>query len=81
MVLKDQALRCYFINRPDSPYYESATFDQILKFIQTKTNKARLKQTGRNFILIVDDVNSMEELHRFLLKMNRSVIVQPQLSN
>src|SRR5687767_13180091 len=46
MVLKDQALRCYFINRPDSPYYESETFDQILKFIQTKTNKARLKQTG-----------------------------------
>ncbi len=81
MVMKDQALRCYFINRPDSPYYESSIFDQILKFIQTKTNQARLKQTGRNFILIVDDVRSMEALYKFLLKMNRSVIGEAQLAS
>jgi transcription-repair coupling factor (superfamily II helicase) len=81
MVLKDQTLRCYFINRPDSPYYESEIFDQILKFIQTKTNRGRLKQTGRNFILIVDEVESMEALHQFLQKMNHAVVVQPQLIN
>ena len=26
MSLKDNTLRCYFINRPDSPYFESAAF-------------------------------------------------------
>ena len=26
MSLKDNTLRCYFINRPDSPYFESDTF-------------------------------------------------------
>jgi len=71
MSLKDETLRCYFINRPDSPYFESHTFQQILSFIQTGTNKAKLKQSGRLFIMIVDDVKTMEEMHRFLEKMHR----------
>ncbi len=71
MSLKDETLRCYFINRPDSPYFESQTFQQILSFIQTGTNKAKLKQSGRLFIMIVNNVRAMEELHRFLLLMHR----------
>ncbi len=70
MVLKDDTLRCYFINRPDSPYFESAIFHSILKYIQTATNKAKLKQTGRNFILIIQDMKNMEMLHAFLFQMH-----------
>jgi len=71
MSLKDETLRCYFINRPDSPYFESQTFQQILSFIQTGTNKAKLKQSGRLFTMIVNDVKSMEAMHRFLDSMHR----------
>jgi len=71
MSLKDEILRCYFINRPDSPYFESQTFQQILSFIQTGTNKAKLKQSGRLFSMIVNDVKSMAEMHRFLASMHR----------
>jgi transcription-repair coupling factor (superfamily II helicase) len=71
MSLKDETLRCYFINRPDSPYFESQTFQQILSFIQTGTNKAKLKQSGRLFIMIVNDMKSMDEMHRFLETMYR----------
>src|SRR4026208_2072540 len=69
MSLKDETLRCYFINRPDSPYFESQTFQQILSFIQTGTNKAKLKQSGRLFSMIVNDVRSMETMHSFLASM------------
>jgi len=71
MSLKDETLRCYFINRPDSPYFESQTFQQILSFIQTGTNKAKLKQSGRLFIMIVEGVKLMEEMNRFLAIMHR----------
>ncbi|HEX6849653.1 MAG TPA: transcription-repair coupling factor [Chitinophagaceae bacterium] len=71
MSLKDETLRCYFINRPDSPYFESQTFQQIISFIQTGTNKAKLKQSGRLFSMIVSDIKSMEEMHRFLAAMHR----------
>jgi transcription-repair coupling factor (superfamily II helicase) len=74
MSLKDDTLRCYFINRPDSPYFESQTFKNILGFLQTGTNKARLRQTGKMFLLVVDDVKSMEDMHRFLARMHKEVV-------
>ncbi len=73
MVLKDETLRCYFVNKHDSPYFESDIFQSILNYIQTKTNKARLKQTNRVFTLIVDDIRSMKSLLAFLTAMHRSV--------
>jgi transcription-repair coupling factor (superfamily II helicase) len=66
MSLKESTLRCYFINRPDSPYFESQTFQQILTFIQTATNKAKLKQAGKMFMLTVEPILQMGELHDFL---------------
>ncbi len=74
MTLKDNILRCYFINRPDSPYFESALFKKVLDYLQTGTNKARLKQTGRMFLLVVDHVKGMEEMKRFLDLMHKNVV-------
>jgi transcription-repair coupling factor (superfamily II helicase) len=74
MSLKDDTLRCYFINRPDSPYFESETFKNVLGFLQTGTNKAKLKQAGKMFLLVVEGVKNMEEMHRFLKRMHKEVI-------
>ncbi len=74
MTLKDQTLRCYFINRPDSPYFESDLFKQLLAYLQTGTNKARLKQTGKMFLLVVDSVRDMSEMQRFLSLMHKAVV-------
>ena len=73
MSLKDNTLRCYFINRPDSPYFESETFKKVLAFLQTGTNKARLKQAGKMFLMVVDDVKGMEQMHSFLKRMHTAV--------
>ncbi|WP_204274161.1 hypothetical protein, partial [Enterobacter ludwigii] len=64
MTLKDETLRCYFINRPDSPYFESELFKRVLAYLHTRTNKARLKQTGKMFLLVVDDIKSMDQMYR-----------------
>ncbi len=73
LLLKNGALKCYFINKPDSPYFESETFKRILSFIQTQTNKARLKQAGKLFLLIVDNTSTMEEIYSLLKRMNEYV--------
>jgi len=73
MNLKDQTLRCFFINRSDSPYFESATFHSILSYLQTETRQVHLKQTGRLFLLIVNEVNGMEAMHRFLVGVSNWV--------
>jgi transcription-repair coupling factor (superfamily II helicase) len=69
LMLKDETLRCYFINNPASPYFESDTFRAILNFIQKGTNKARLKQNGKLFMLIVDNMKTMEQILKFLREM------------
>jgi len=71
MSLKDEVLRCHFINRPDSPYFESELFNKIIQYLQTGTNKAKLRQTGKLFLLVAQPVKDMEELHRFLSGMHR----------
>jgi len=70
MILKNDTLKCYFINKPDSPYFESETFKYILEFIQKQTNKARLKQNGKLFMLVVEDVFSMQQLLKFMHQIN-----------
>ena len=73
MSLKNDILRCFFINRPDSPYFESELFNSILNYLQTGTNKAKLKQVGKLFMLIAQPVKTMQELHSFLSHMHKEV--------
>jgi transcription-repair coupling factor (superfamily II helicase) len=76
MMLKDEVLKCYFINRPDSPYFESQTFHNILQYLQTGTNKARLRQVGKLFMLLVDPVKNMQDMLHFLQRMHAQVKAQ-----
>ena len=77
MILKNDVLKCYFINRPDSPYFESQLFQNIIHYLQTGTNVARLKQTGKLFLLVMEPARSMQEVHQFLQRMHMQVTKQP----
>jgi transcription-repair coupling factor (superfamily II helicase) len=70
-------LKCYFINRPDSPYFESELFQNIIQYLQTGTNQARLKQTGKLFLMVMEPARSMQDVYSFLKKMHTSVARQP----
>ena len=74
MTLKDATLRCFFINRPDSPYYESAIFKGLLSYTQTAMNNAHFKQVGKTFILIIKDIKSMEHCFATLTKIHHGVV-------
>lgn len=73
MTLKEGILRCFFINKNDSPYFESETFKNILDYIQNHTNKARLKQIGTNFLLIIDNIVNADTMSAFLYKLWKAV--------
>lgn len=73
MLLKDEMLKCYFVNKPDSPYFESATFHSVLSFIQTQTNKAKLKQVGKLFMLVIEDIKNMQQIVQLLDRMKNYV--------
>lgn len=70
LMLKDHVLRCFFVSNPDSEYFQSQTFMQILNFIQTQTSKASLKQAGTRGILVVKGVKNVADIYRLLVSIN-----------
>jgi transcription-repair coupling factor (superfamily II helicase) len=76
MILKHNSLKCYFINKPDSPYFESEVFNNILQYLQTGTNKARLKQVGKLFMIVVEPVKDMQDVYSFLKRMHDDAIAK-----
>jgi transcription-repair coupling factor (superfamily II helicase) len=73
LLLKNDTLKGFFVSNPDSPYFQSETFNRLLQFLQKGTNKAKLKQVGKNGILVVEDMKQMKEVWRFLKKMHEFV--------
>lgn len=74
MLLKNEVLKCFFVSNPDSPYFQSEIFNGILIFLQTATNKGKLKQVGKNGILVVESIRSMNDLYEFLLRMQKAAV-------
>ncbi|MEY3432663.1 MAG: transcription-repair coupling factor, partial [Bacteroidota bacterium] len=73
MVLKQETLKCYFVNNPESPYFQSDTFNAILHHLQHSTNKSHLKQLGKNFMLITEEITNMKQLEIWLQEVLATV--------
>jgi len=78
MLLRDNVLKCFFVPNHESPYFQSDTFMKIMQFLQTETNKAKLKQVGKNGILVVSEITSMEKLLAFVQKMHDYAVPKKQ---
>jgi transcription-repair coupling factor (superfamily II helicase) len=67
--LKDNKLRCYFVLNPQSPYYETPKFKNILKFVGgkgTKEHQMSLKQTPKSLIVVRDNVRTLKGARKIL---------------
>lgn len=84
IIYKKKKLRCYFPTDPQSIYYESSTFQNIMKFCNKKDPglpKAKIKQSRNHLILVVDDINSTYNVKKYLSSMNTGVNRFPVNSN
>lgn len=75
IILKSNKLRCFFVENPQSPYYESDTFQQVFGYIGSKGKAKGLsfKQTARNLIVIKEHVKSLKAARNVLLDMQEAV--------
>jgi len=66
--LKARKLRCYFVNNPQSSFYETKLFNDLIKFISTKGPEygLSLKQSRKNLILIKDQLNNLKQARKLL---------------
>jgi transcription-repair coupling factor (superfamily II helicase) len=74
LIFKNGQVKFYFINRPDSKYFDSDIFKNILSYIQKQTKQARLRQNGKLFTLVIGEMDSMKKLLEFIYRMHETVM-------
>ncbi len=74
LIFKNGQVKFYFINRPDSKYFESEIFKNILDYIQQQTSQARLRQNGKLFMLVISEMDSIKKLLEFMKRLHGAVI-------
>jgi transcription-repair coupling factor (superfamily II helicase) len=80
LIFKNNQVKFYFINRPDSKYFDSDIFKNILSYIQRQTSQARLRQNGKLFTLVISEMNSMKKLLDFMRRMYGAVKLEESVS-
>lgn len=61
VVLKNEKLLCYFISNPDSSFFQSAVFREILIFVQQHPNSCRMVEKNDKLSLRFQNVESIHE--------------------
>jgi transcription-repair coupling factor (superfamily II helicase) len=61
LVLKSRKLIGYFISDPDSPFYKSSTFSNILAIIQKDHRQFRMKEGNKKLTLSIENITSVKE--------------------
>jgi transcription-repair coupling factor (superfamily II helicase) len=71
VILKGNKLRCYFIENPQSPFFESATFNQIMAFLPIGGHELelKLKQSNKRLIVLKEGVSSLKAAEVLLKKL------------
>jgi transcription-repair coupling factor (superfamily II helicase) len=87
IILKGNKLRCYFIDNPQSPYYESPQFQKVLQYVAGSGKKEGLiiKKSTTNLMMIHENIPSLEKakmlLHRINGEINEGSIINGNTSN
>jgi len=75
VVLKNNKLRCYFVENPQSAFFESSIFKHILSYVGSKGKSLglSLKQSNRSLILVRDDVKSLRAATHLLKQIEQTL--------
>ncbi len=76
IILKNNKLRCYFVENPQSLYYESESFQNIFQFIATKGQAMGLsvKKSNRFLIIVKEGVESLKAARKLLEEIQEEAL-------
>ncbi len=75
LILKDNKLRCFFVEDAQSAYYESDIFKRVFQWVGTKgkTRGISVKQSRKYLIMVKENVKSLREA-RVILQLIREAV-------
>ncbi|MEL6862933.1 MAG: transcription-repair coupling factor [Bacteroidota bacterium] len=78
LILKSRKLRCYFITNPQSPFFETDLFRNMVQYIAVNGEKEQMtfKKSVKHFILVKDHVKSLTAACRTLQELKSALEVK-----
>ncbi|MEO1514507.1 MAG: transcription-repair coupling factor [Bacteroidota bacterium] len=76
LTLKNRKLRCYFVSNPQSPFFETDVFNNIVRYVAMNGESESLsfKKSVKYFILIREGVRNLRDAHEVLVRMQADVL-------
>jgi transcription-repair coupling factor (superfamily II helicase) len=69
LVLRNKTLIAHFVSNPESPFYQSERFGELIQYVQSNPRKCRMKQTGDKLMLYISPVASVQQALEALREM------------
>ena len=66
ILLKSGKMICYYISKQDSPYYQSDTFTQMLRLVQSNKTGIKMYEKNHSLRLSVEHITSVSKAIAFL---------------
>lgn len=75
IILKNGTLRCFFVENPQSSYYDSSTFQALFAFLAQRGTQlgVTLKKNPRSLILIKEKVSNLKSARELLENIRHSL--------
>ncbi len=70
ILLRHHNMTAYFVSNPESKYFESTTFKQIMQYIMSHPKRTALKETNDKLQLTVKEVSTVTQALELLREMN-----------
>ncbi len=69
LVFKNNTIRIFFISNPESAFYKSDIFGNILKWLQANPKKAKMEEKQGKLLLVMPGITSLDEIQQILNQM------------
>jgi transcription-repair coupling factor (superfamily II helicase) len=73
VILKNKKMICYFTGDPQSQFYQSEQFGNIIQWVQANNGKCRLKEAKGRLSIVLGGVNKVSEAVFFLSKISDDI--------
>ena len=69
VVLKQGRMSMFFVSNPNSPFYQSDTFDRILQFVATNPRRCNFREANGKRSMIISDIPTVEAAAKLLAQI------------
>ena len=69
VVLKQDRMTMFFVQNPNSPFYESEAFDRILEFVATNPRRCNFREVNGKRSMVISDIPTVEAAVKLLAQI------------